>query len=107
MRAITYKGSIYVNPNAAGLESLGLTPADAAGVMIQLAREDVLQRRDELLQVAAVRIAPLQDAQDLATATAAESAQLLAWKQYRVDLSRIEQQSGFPTVLEWPEVPAQ
>lgn len=107
MKAINYKGDIYVNPNVEGLEVLGLSPKDVAGVMAQLAREDALQHRDELLQVASLRIAPLQDAQDLATATDAESAQLLAWKQYRVDLSRIEQQVGFPTVIDWPEIPAQ
>lgn len=107
MKSVIYKGSIYVNPEVTGLSGLGLSPADIAGVMAASAASDVNARRDELLGIAALRIAPLQDAADLSKATDAEAAQLLSWKQYRVDLSRIEQQAGFPTVIDWPESPAQ
>lgn len=62
--------------------------------------------RDGLLTDAALRIAPLQDAADLDDATAAEAAALKAWKQYRVALSRIEQQVGFPGAVEWPAAPS-
>jgi hypothetical protein len=55
----------------------------------------------------------LQDAVDLEMATeeevarlAAAKTELTAWKRYRVLLSRIEAQAGFPTVIEWPEKPA-
>lgn len=66
----------------------------------------VLARRDGLLADAALRIAPLQDAVDLDEATAAEIAALQAWKQYRVALNRIDQQTGFPAAVDWPQVPA-
>ena len=65
-----------------------------------------IQARDELLRTAAIRIAPLQDAVDIGEATAAEEQQLLAWKKYRVALNRITEQQGFPTAIEWPDVPS-
>lgn len=65
----------------------------------------VLAERDGLLYEAALRIAPLQDAMDLDKATEAEKVALLAWKTYRVDLNRIEDQSGFPSEIEWPTPP--
>lgn len=68
--------------------------------------EQVLAMRNALLATAALRIAPLQDAVDLGDATAAEEAALKAWKQYRVALNRIEQQSGFPGSVVWPKAPA-
>ena len=61
--------------------------------------------RDRLLSLAALRMAPLQDAVDLETATPAEIASLKQWKRYRVDLNRVEQQPDFPTTVAWPEVP--
>lgn len=45
--------------------------------------------RDDLLAQAAIAIAPLQDAVDLDDATAAETALLTKWKQYRVAVNRI------------------
>ncbi len=71
----------------------------------QLASTAIVQR-DELLRTAAIRIAPLQDAVDIGEATAAEEQQLLAWKKYRVALNRITEQPGFPTAIEWPDVPS-
>ena len=67
---------------------------------------EVLAQCDALLAMATLRIAPLQDAVDLDDTTAAETAALKAWKQYRVALSRIEQQAGFPAAVEWPQLPA-
>ncbi|MBA5960609.1 hypothetical protein GIB64_24565 [Pseudomonas lactis] len=64
-----------------------------------------LSRRDSLLALAAVRIAPLADAVDLGSATADEVAALRLWKQYRVELNRIEQQVGYPTTVDWPSSP--
>jgi len=66
---------------------------------------EVLAQRDALLAAAALRIAPLSDAVALGDATAAEEAALKAWRQYRVKLSRIEQQSGFPASVVWPDAP--
>jgi hypothetical protein len=65
----------------------------------------VLARRDGLLALAAVRIAPLADAVDLGSATADEVAALQSWKQYRVELNRITQQEGYPALVDWPKSP--
>lgn len=62
-------------------------------------------RRD--IAKARTRIAPLQDAVDLGVATEEEDAKLLAWKRYRVALNRIDQQSGYPSDVIWPERPDQ
>jgi hypothetical protein len=67
--------------------------------------DEVLAQRDALLAVAALRIAPLQDAVDLDVETGDEVAALTEWKQYRVDLNRIELQAGFPDAIEWPVAP--
>ena len=58
-----------------------------------------------LMSEAAKHIAPLQDAVDLGMATEEEEAALLAWKRYRVLLSRIDQQADYPVNIEWPEMP--
>lgn len=63
---------------------------------------DILAKRDTLMAEATARIAPLQDAVDLDEATSAEQAALTAWKRYRVQLNRIEQQAGYPDTIDWP-----
>lgn len=68
-------------------------------------RAATLARRDSLLGMAALRMAPLQYAVDLGDVTAAEEAAMLAWKRYCVDLNRIEQQEAFPAMIEWPVSP--
>lgn len=68
-------------------------------------RTAAFARRDSLLAVAALRMAPLQDAVDIGLVTAPEESALLDWKRYRVALSRIEQQLHFPGVIEWPSPP--
>ncbi|WP_327439891.1 tail fiber assembly protein [Pseudomonas donghuensis] len=65
----------------------------------------VISRRDSLLAIAAVRMAPLQDAVELGVVTADERAALEAWKRYRIDLNRVELQAGFPRLVEWPASP--
>lgn len=64
-----------------------------------------LAERDRLLSLAAIRIAPLQDAVDLDDATPAEAALLKKWKQYRIAVNRIDQQPGFPLGIAWPVEP--
>lgn len=64
-----------------------------------------LAQRDRLLGVAAIRIAPLQDAVDLDRATPETVERLKQWKGYRVDLNEIEHQEGFPASISWPIVP--
>lgn len=51
-------------------------------------------------------IAPLQDAVDIDDATDAELLSLKAWKKYRVALSRLPEQPGYPTDIDWPAPPA-
>lgn len=65
----------------------------------------VSDKRDMLLQTAALRIAPLQDAVDLGEATEAEAASLLAWKKFRIDANRVTEQEGYPQTVTWPALP--
>lgn len=62
-------------------------------------------KRDQLLAVAAIRIAPLQDAVDLGRATPEVITKLKQWKGYRVDLNEIDLQDGFPLAIDWPVAP--
>ena len=65
------------------------------------AEADIAARRTQ----ADAAIVPLQDAVDLAMATPAEAELLAAWRRYRVELSRVPQQPGFPTQIDWPARP--
>lgn len=62
-------------------------------------------QRDSLLSAAALRIAPLQDAIDLGTATDTDVANLKLWKSYRVAVNRVPGQVGFPATIDWPTPP--
>jgi hypothetical protein len=106
MKSVEYNGALYVNPTGDSLVALGASAAEVSGVMRALAESDALEKRDAHLGLAALRIAPLQDAVDLGVATEIEAAQLLAWKGYRVDLNRITEQEGYPGAVAWPEPPA-
>lgn len=56
--------------------------------------------RDSRLSLAAIRIAPLQDAVDLGKASKQDSDLLLAWKTYRVDVNRTDLKNPI-----WPTLP--
>lgn len=92
-----YIGGTYVDGKFVAPPTPPAPPPTAAQVLAQ---------RDGLLAEATRRIAPLQDAVDLDDATADETALLKAWKQYRVALNRVEQQSGFLANVDWPKAPA-
>ena len=62
-------------------------------------------KRDELLALAALRIAPLQYAVDLNDATDVDIDRLKAWQHYSVALNRIDQQAAFPDTIDWPLAP--
>ncbi len=68
--------------------------------------EQVLQaanaKRDDLLSIAALRLAPLQDTVDLDAATDADTANLKLWKQYRVAVNRVSEQPGSPQLSTGP-----
>jgi hypothetical protein len=50
-------------------------------------------------------ITPLQDAVDLEEASPADIDRLKAWKKYRVTLSKIAEQPGYPIDIDWPDAP--
>ena len=85
-----------------GMPMLSDMPAPSHEQLTSIA----MAQRDGVLRQAAIRIAPLQDAVDIGEATAAEEQQLLAWKKYRVAVNRITEQPGFPTAIEWPDMPS-
>lgn len=68
--------------------------------------KSALLMRDELLMLAGIRIAPLQDAIDFGSATDAQKSEILGWKRYRVALSEVPSQAGFPSTIQWPEQPS-
>lgn len=63
------------------------------------------QERDRLLSIAALAIAPLQDAVDLDDAPEKDIKLLKAWKAYRVAVSRVAHQESYPTEIDWPSSP--
>lgn len=64
-------------------------------------------QRDSLLAVAALRIAPLQYAVDLDSATDSERLNLTKWKQYSVDVNRVTDQAKYPQTISWPTPPGE
>lgn len=82
--------TLEMKQEAAAAQLLGAVQADAAS------------RR----AAADSAIAPLQDAVDIDDATDAEVASLKAWKKYRVALSRLPEQPGYPAEIDWPAPPA-
>lgn len=57
------------------------------------------------LQRANSAVTKYQDLVDVDEATAADVAQLKAWKKYRVELNRIPEQAGYPRNVTWPVAP--
>lgn len=64
-------------------------------------------QQQRLMHEAGLAVAPLQDALDLGLATAAQVEDLNAWKRYRIELSEVPQQAGWPRTMEWPVKPDQ
>ncbi|CAI3803611.1 hypothetical protein GLGCALEP_05030 [Pseudomonas sp. MM221] len=75
--------------------------ADAEQLLATVVSEQAQRRA-----VADAAIAPLQDAVELDEATEAEAALLIDWKRYRVALSRLADQEGYPNDIDWPAPPA-
>lgn len=64
--------------------------------------------RQLLMSEASQEIAVLVDALDpsiINDPSDDDHVKLIAWKAYRVELSKIDQQSGYPTDINWPEKP--
>ena len=80
-------------------------PADPVADSAELAT-DATANIDRFLTVAALRIAPLQDAADLDEATPTDMALLKKWKQYRVAVNRVPDQPDYPRSITWPAEPS-
>lgn len=78
--------------------SLMQTPAQQAEA---LALAIIAQLRREADQA----LAPLADAAALDMASETEKAKLTDWQRYRVLLNRVPEQAGWPTDINWPELP--
>ncbi|HCQ7009052.1 tail fiber assembly protein [Enterobacter hormaechei] len=85
--------------NEAGKPILTDPPEPTVGELIALAEET----KTVLMKEANARILPLQDAFDLGLDTDEEKQLLLAWKKYRVLLSRVD--TGKVPEIEWPDKP--
>ena len=68
-------------------------------------QEAANQEYSRLRAMADFAIAPLQDAVDIGEGTEAELLTLKAWKKYRVALSRVHEQEGYPQKIDWPVTP--
>lgn len=109
-----FRGAVYYlnGPQRHVIDTLGLTvPAGATTeppqpTHAELALEAYAER-DRLLFIASLRIAPLQDAEELEEASSADIIRLKAWKQYRVLVNRVPDQAGFPTSFSWPTPPSE
>jgi hypothetical protein len=88
----TYADGVFTEPPPPAV-----APPTAAEI---LATNTVV--RNQLLAAATLAIAPLQDADDLGEATAAETALLKSWKQFRVAVNRIDLTVQNPA---WPVAP--
>lgn len=93
--------------SAEGLEEARARQAAANAPTLEQLTKSANDERDSRLRLAALRIAPLQDAVDLDQATPDDSATLKLWKQYRIAVNRVAAQAGFPVTIEWPSQPAQ
>ncbi|MCE5993275.1 tail fiber assembly protein [Pseudomonas sp. KCA11] len=78
--------------------SLMQTPAQQTEA---LALATIAQLRREADQA----LAPLADAAALDIASESEKAKLKDWQRYRVLLNRVPEQAGWPTEIDWPELP--
>ena len=101
--------------------AVALEFGDIAEPGVDVIKSNMLLQRAELTAVANSMIEKLQanvnilqDSVELEIATdkeiaalATKKVSLSTWKKYRVLLSRVQEQEGFPTVIEWPEIPAE
>lgn len=96
---------VYMDPDTEYFMSFEDGPPPAPLPATEELAANAMHECDRLLAIAAIRIAPLQDAADLGTATSDGVALLRAWKEYRVALSAIPESKEFPNKIIWPELP--
>lgn len=93
--------------NAAELEKIRAKQAAAHEPTNEQLEQTARYTRDQLLSLAAVRIAPLQYAVDLDDATLEEAELLKKWKQYSIDVNRTSDQPKYPNTINWPTPPGE
>ncbi|WP_255248820.1 tail fiber assembly protein [Pseudomonas plecoglossicida] len=95
-------------PSATGLIDWSqlITAETKAAAELAFQRSMAVGETERLRAAADQAIAPLQDAIDLDEATEAEVSLLVEWKRFRVALSRLPEQEGYPTTIDWPTPPA-
>lgn len=59
----------------------------------------------ELKAIADAAIQPLQDKFDVDDIEPEEKALLIAWKKFRIALTKVETQPGYPLNVDWPVQP--
>lgn len=94
--SITLHVSVDASPPYSGTEQPE-TPTDHEGI--------ATAKQTELRKEADYIITPLQDAVDIDEATTEEESLLKEWKRYRVALSKVQNQEGWPTNVVWPTKP--
>ena len=67
--------------------------------------DSAIRKRDSLLALAAIRIAPLQYAADLDEASDEDLALLKLWKKYGSAVNKTETKPGWPESPQWPDPP--
>lgn len=100
----------YIAPGLTPLSEEDLAEIRAAQALaLEPSHEQLLAdasaKRDSLLAMAGLRIAPLQDKVDLSKAPPEDIESLIAWKQYRIDVNGVDDQEGYPGTIEWPDSP--
>lgn len=85
--------------------SLLITRAMKEEMQAKAVIDEVSAKISEGRALADKMIAPLQDAVDLDDATPEDIINLKKWKTYRVAISRITSQTGYPTKIDWPVTP--
>lgn len=103
MKSVEVNGVLYINPVKETLQEQGVAPEVILEIELEMLKVDVLAERDQLMTQVSLQITPLQDADDLGMATPEESSRLITLKRYRVELSRIESQVGYPHNVVWPD----
>lgn len=81
------------------------TPAEVSTITHAAAIEAVKLRTIELRSTAVEKIETLQYLKDLGNETEQNAASLAAWKSFVIKLSAIPIQEGYPTAVNWPEIP--
>ncbi|WP_211452631.1 tail fiber assembly protein [Collimonas antrihumi] len=62
-------------------------------------------KRSEALTEAGTKISDYQDLIDVGEATGADAAMQKEWKKYRIAVTRVPSQSGYPGSIDWPVKP--